>query len=196
MSKIFIINGHEFNEYAKGELNTSLVEKAKKQLEAKGHTVKVTTMEHEFTPEYIEEQLQNMEWADKVILQTPLYWMSVSAAFKKYMDIVFTAGLGGRLCNHDGRSEDDIRKNYGKGGVLNSKYMISLTCNAPEFAFNNPEEYLFEGKNVDDLLLPMHANFRFFGMTAMPTFVCYDVMKNPDVENDFKRFEQHINENF
>ncbi len=39
-------------------------------------------------------------------------------------------------------------------------------------------------------MLHMHANFRFFGMSPLPTFVCYDVLKNPDIENDFKRFAE------
>lgn len=39
-------------------------------------------------------------------------------------------------------------------------------------------------------------NFRFFGMEALETFVCFDVMKNADIENDFKRLGDHINKNF
>jgi modulator of drug activity B len=31
----------------------------------------------------------------------------------------------------------------------------------------------------------MHLNFKFFGMEPLPTFACFDVMKNPDIENDF-----------
>ena len=54
----------------------------------------------------------------------------------------------------------------------------------------------YEGKSVDDLVFPMHMNFKFFGMQAMPTFACYDVMKNADIDSDFARFEKHLNENF
>ena len=46
--------------------------------------------------------------------------------------------------------------------LLEKKYMLSLTFNAPKEAFNNVNEYLFQGKNVDDLFFPMHMNFRFF----------------------------------
>ena len=62
--------------------------------------------------------------------------------------------------------------------------MLSLTFNAPKEAFDDPKEYLFQGKSLDDLWLPMHMNFRFFGMKALPTFVCYDVVKNSHIEND------------
>ena len=39
-------------------------------------------------------------------------------------------------------------------------------------------------------------NFRFFGMKALPTFACYDVMKNANIENDFQRLEKHLSEVF
>ncbi|MEM1281890.1 MAG: flavodoxin family protein, partial [Cyanobacteria bacterium P01_H01_bin.152] len=43
---------------------------------------------------------------------------------------------------------------------------------------------------------PMHLNFKFFGMEPLPTFVCFDVMKNPNIENDFMHFEGHLNQHF
>ncbi|ENQ8703935.1 NAD(P)H-dependent oxidoreductase [Vibrio harveyi] len=194
MSNVLIINAHEPSPYSEGRLNASLVDKAQTLLQAKDHEVRVVTMQDEIN---VEEQLAHFEWADRVIIQSPINWMSVPWSFKKYMDDVFTAGMGGALCAFDGRSAEDPKKNYGTGGTqTNSKYMLSLTFNAPKESFDDKNEYLFQGKSVDDLMLHMHANFRFFGMGALPTFACYDVMKNGDIENDFARFEAHINENF
>ncbi|EPO5778894.1 NAD(P)H-dependent oxidoreductase [Vibrio harveyi] len=194
MSNVLIINAHEPSPYSEGRLNASLVDKAQTLLQAKDHEVRVVTMQDEIN---VEEQLAHFEWADQVIIQSPINWMSVPWSFKKYMDDVFTAGMGGALCAFDGRSAEDPKKNYGTGGTqTNSKYMLSLTFNAPKESFDDENEYLFQGKSVDDLMLHMHANFRFFGMAALPTFACYDVMKNGDIENDFARFEAHINENF
>ena len=42
----------------------------------------------------------------------------------------------------------------------------------------------------------MHLNFQFFGMEAMETFACYDVMKNPSIEKDFERFTAHLEKHF
>lgn len=194
MSNVLIINAHEISPYSPGKLNASLVDKAQTLLEGKGHQVRVVTMQDDIV---VEEQLAHFEWADRVIIQSPVNWMSVPWSFKKYMDDVFTAGMGGALCAFDGRSAEEPKKNYGTGGTqTGSKYMLSLTFNAPEESFDDEGEYLFQGKGVDDLMFHMHANFRFFGMTALPTFACYDVMKNADIDNDFKRFETHINENF
>lgn len=194
MINILIINAHEPSPFSEGKLNASLVDKAVTLLEQKGHIVRVVTMQEEYV---VDEQLAHFQWADRVILQSPVNWMTIPWSFKKYMDEVFTAGMGGALCAFDGRSEDEPTKNYGTGGTLtNTKYMLSLTFNAPQESFNSQDEYLFQGKSVDDLMFHMHANFRFFGMSALPTFACYDVMKNADIENDFARFEAHLNEVF
>ena len=74
--------------------------------------------------------------------------------------------------------------------------MLSLTFNAPEESFNDADQYLFQGKGVDELFFPMHMNFRFFDMEPLPTFACYDVMKNANAERDFERFQAHLVEHF
>jgi modulator of drug activity B len=194
MSNVLIINAHEPSPFSEGKLNAALVEKARTQLESKGHEVRVVTMQDDIV---VDEQLANFEWADRVILQSPVNWMTIPWSFKKYMDEVFTAGMGGALCAFDGRTPEEPKRNYGTGGTRNNtKYMLSFTFNAPEESFNDESEYLFQGRSVDDLMFHMHANFRFFGMSALPTFACYDVMKNADIENDFARFEAHLDANF
>lgn len=102
--------------------------------------------------------------ADVVILQTPVNWMGVTWSMKKYMDEVYTAGMGGQLCSGDGRHRGTDNQ-YGTGGTLQGKkYLLSVTFNAPQDAFNDESQYLFQGKSVDDLFFPVHMNFRFFGM--------------------------------
>ena len=194
MSNVLIINAHHYYPFSEGRLNAALVEKAAQQLSEKGHNIRIVTMKDDHN---VEEQLSLHQWADTILLQSPINWMGVPWSFKKYMDEVYTAGMGGALCNGDGRNAEEPKKNYGTGGTLNGKkYMMSVTFNAPAESFNDKDEYLFEGKSVDDLLFPMHANFRFFGLEALPTFAAFDVMKNADVENDFRRFEAHIAEHF
>ena len=190
MKNIFIINAHEAYAVSEGRLNKSLVEKAQEILEQKGYSIRTTTMKDNYT---VDEELEKHQWADAIILQTPVNWMGVPWSFKKYMDYVYSGGMGGQLCNGDGRSRKDSSLQYGSGGTLDGKkYMLSLTFNAPKEAFNNSNQYLFGDKSVDDLFFPMHMNFRFFGMEALETFACFDVMKNPDINNDFKRFESHL----
>ncbi|GFR68400.1 modulator of drug activity B [Elysia marginata] len=189
---VLLINSHQHYPFSEGKLNNSLVELAKEVLESKGYQLQFTRMDNTYD---VAEELEKHTWADVIIVQAPVNWMGMPWTFKKYMDDVYTAGMGGELCNGDGRSRDDAARQYGSGGTLQGKrYMLSLTFNAPQAAFDDPDQYLFQGKGVDDLFFPMHMNFRFFGMEPIDTFVCYDVMKNPSIEQDFWRFQQHLNQ--
>ena len=141
----------------------------------------------------VAEELDNHQWADVILLQTPVNWMGVPWRFKQYMDEVYSAGMAGQLCDGDGRTRSNPDRQYGSGGTLvGKKYMLSLTFNAPLESFDDENQFLFQGKSLDDLFFPMHMNFRFFGMEPLESFACFDVLKNPDIENDFQRFDAHI----
>ncbi len=194
MSRVLILQAHHYYPFAEGRLNHSLVDKASEVLQGLGHELRVVETQSGFD---VSQELQNHRWADAIILQSPVNWMGLPWSFKKYMDEVYTAGMNGELCDGDGRTADRPRSNYGAGGTLTGKrYLLSLTFNAPAEAFDDAGEYLFQGKSVDDLFFPMHMNFRFFGMTPIDTFACFDVVKNPDIENDFRRYEAHLQLHF
>ncbi|MBO9397623.1 NAD(P)H-dependent oxidoreductase [Shimia sp. R9_2] len=190
MTNILILNGAQPYEFAPGRLNASLTDRARAALEAKGHDVRVTTVAEGYD---VDAEIANHQWADTVIFQFPVNWMGVPWSFKKYMDEVYTAGLDGRLSAGDGRTEEAPKANYGMGGALTgTRYMLSVTFNAPRESFDDPAEALFAGGSVDDLLRPMHLNAKFFDMSALPTFAAFDVMKNPDIAADFERFDAHL----
>jgi modulator of drug activity B len=114
---------------------------------------------------------------------------------KKYIDEVFTEGHGS-LYASDGRTRSDASQKYGSGGLIQGKqYMLSLTWNAPQQAFDDPSDF-FEAKGVDAVYFPFHKANQFLGMTGLPTFLCVDVMKRPNIEGDVARYEQHLIEVF
>lgn len=194
MKNIFHINAHEEYEFSKGRLNASLTELAKDHFAANGFEVRSTTMKDKYD---IDEEIAKHQWADVILLQSPVNWMGVPWSFKKYMDYVYSFGMDGRLCSGDGRTRKDPTIQYGQGGTLTGKrYMMSLTLNAPEHSFNDPQQVFFGGRSLDDLLWPMHLNFKFFGMEPIDTFACFDVMKNPSIEEDIKRFKAHLENHF
>lgn len=194
MSNILIVNGTQPYDFAPGRLNASLAERARARLAGQGHAVRVTTVADGY---HINEEVDAYLWADVVIMQFPVNWMGVPWIFKKYIDEVYTAGMDGRLSFGDGRTSDAPKSNYGTGGALNGKtYMLSVTFNAPSEAFGDPAEPFFAGGSVDDLLRPMHLNGKFLGMQPLPTFAAFDVMKNPTIEADFRRFDAHLNSLF
>ena len=114
MSKILIINAHHPYPFAEGRLNASLVQRASEQLQANGHQTRIVEVDKGWD---VEQELANHQWADAILLQTPVNWMGVPWVFKKYMDEVYTAGMGGALCNGDGRTEAAPKANYGAGGT-------------------------------------------------------------------------------
>lgn len=194
MSNILIINGTQPYEFAPGQLNASLTKRARDALTAMGHQVRVTTVADGYDPN---AEVDAHVWADTVIMQFPVNWMGVPWVFKKYIDEVYTAGMDGRLCAGDGRSADNPTANYGTGGSLrHTRYMLSVTFNAPQEAFDAVDAPFFAGGSVDDLLRPMHLNAKFLGMVQMPSFAAFDVMKNPRIAADFARFDAHIQSSF
>ncbi|WP_415715452.1 NAD(P)H-dependent oxidoreductase [Roseibium sp.] len=194
MANVLILNGHQPYPFSEGNLNAALVERARAFFQARGDTVRVTQTAKDYD---VETEVENHVWADVILMQFPVNWMGVPWSFKKYQDEVYTAGMDGRLCQGDGRGTEAPKSNYGTGGSLAGKrYMLSLTFNAPRESFDDADEYLFQGKSVDDLMHPQHMNARFFGLEQMPTFAAFDVMKNPEIAKDFARFETHLTDVF
>ncbi len=189
MSNIYIVNAGKEFAHSKGILNKTLAEFALDTLKAMGHQVQMIHIDEGYAPA---EEVKKLLWADAVIYQQPGWWMGAPWILKKYMDDVFTMGHGS-LYESDGRTRTDTSKKYGSGGLVQGKkYMISATWNAPIEAFNDPEQF-FEGVGVDGVYLPFHKANQFLGMQPLPTFMCNDVMKEPDIPADLERYRQHLN---
>lgn len=192
MSNVLIVNGMKKFAHSNGELNMTLHRAAVETLQGLGHSVKETIVDRGYE---IEEEIEKYLWVDTVIYQQPGWWMGAPWILKKYIDDVFTAGHG-RLYENDGRTRSNDAKKYGSGGLIQGKtYMLSVTWNAPEEAFTDPEQF-FEGVGVDGVYLPFHKANQFLGMSPLPTFLCTDVMKRPDVENNLKRLDAHLTQVF
>ncbi|MFP9527415.1 NAD(P)H-dependent oxidoreductase [Pectobacterium brasiliense] len=190
MQNILLIDAGKSFAHSKGELNHTLTDVAASFLRDKGHDVRVTVVDNGYD---IEQEIQNYLWADTIIYQMPGWWMDTPWILKKYIDEVFTAGHGS-LYASDGRSRSDASKKYGSGGLLQGrKYMLSLTWNAPLEAFNDPEQF-FQGVGVDGVYLPFHKANQFIGLSPLPTFICNDVMKEPDVPTYLANYRQHLDE--
>ncbi|WP_224652886.1 NAD(P)H-dependent oxidoreductase [Pectobacterium versatile] len=190
MQNILLINAGKSFAHSKGELNHTLTDAAASFLRDKSHDVRVTVVDNDYD---IEQEIQNYLWADTIIYQMPGWWMDTPWILKKYIDEVFTAGHGS-LYASDGRSRSDVSKKYGSGGLLQGrKYMLSLTWNAPLEAFDDPEQF-FHGVGVDGVYLPFHKANQFIGLSPLPTFICNDVMKAPDVPTYLANYRQHLDE--
>ena len=185
---ILIINGHQVQTTSPGKLNATLVDHAKQTLEQAGLNVKTSHVDTNYD---VEKEVEKFEWADVIIWQIPAFWFNMPWGTKKYIDDVFMHGYG-RIFASDGRTEENPKKGYGTGGLLNgTKYMVSMTWNAPIEAFTEPGDF-FNQHSVDDVMMGTHKAFEFCGMSKLPSFECHDVMKNPNIEEDLKRWSNHL----
>jgi modulator of drug activity B len=192
MKNILIINAHQFYEgISTGKLNNSIVEVLQQEMEQRGFNVKLTFIEQGYD---INAEVEKHLWADVIITQSPVYWFGAPYIYKKYLDEVFTAGMmQGAFLDGDGRTRSDPSKQYGTGGKMQSKqHMLSLTWNAPKEAFDDHKQTLLEGKSVDDVMTCYTASYKFCGVKVLPSFSCFDVMKNPDIDGDLARLKLQL----
>lgn len=189
---ILLLDGGKAFAHSEGRLNHTLHQIARDTLTALGHQIQETVIVDGYD---VEAEVEKFLWMDAVIWQMPGWWMGEPWTVKKYMDEVFTAGHG-KLYASDGRHRVDPTKNYGKGGLLQGKrHMLSLTWNAPIEAFNEPEEF-FSGAGVDGLYMHFHRANQFLGIEPLPTFICNDVIKAPDVPKFIADYQQHLQQVF
>jgi NAD(P)H dehydrogenase (quinone) len=116
------------------------------------------TEQHGFAP-HIEAEQQKVEWCDLMIWQFPLWWFSVPAILKGWVDRVFAMGRtygGGHF--------------YEEGIFKGKKALLSLTTGGV------PEAYVKGGFNGDltGMLRPLHRGvLQFTGFTVLRPHVVY-----------------------
>lgn len=94
--------------------------------------------------------------ADIVIFQHPLYWYSVPALLKEWMDLVLEYGFA-----------------YGKNGIaLKGKRLLTATSTGGSTRAYTSHE---DGRlTLSELLGPIEQTARLCGMTYLPPFVVHD----------------------
>ena len=48
------------------------------------------------------------------------------------------------------------------------------------------------GKETDDLFLPITSNYKFCGYDILPAFGVFDIFKNPDIPGGLEDFKRHL----
>lgn len=192
MSTVLILNAHPETPDT-GALNRAFCDRAAAYLHGAGYQVLRSSVAQGWDDA---EEVDKHLAADTVILQSPVHWMGLPWRAKQYIDQVYNAGWK-QMHRSDGRHRANPGVGYGTGGLMQGRrYMLSLTYNAPRTAFDAPEEYLLQGRGVDDMFYPQHLNFRYMGYTPIPTFSAHDVLRNPTIDTDFARFDAHLARHF
>ena len=105
MKNVLIINGHQrYENIAEGNLTRAYINRADNFLSKNGFNVKHSIVESNYD---IEEEIEKFKWAEYFIIQYPVYWMGVPWITKKYIDEIFSGGVGRVTYSSDGRSRED-----------------------------------------------------------------------------------------
>lgn len=117
----------------------------------------------------VEGQQTALLWADAVIFQFPLWWFSMPAIMKGWVDRVYAFGFGYGVGEH---SETRWGDRYGEGTLQGKRGMLIVTMGGWE------SHYGERGVNgpIEDLLFPIHRGVLHYpGFDVMEPFLLYKV---------------------
>ncbi|NKY57552.1 NAD(P)H-dependent oxidoreductase [Nocardia flavorosea] len=120
----------------------------------------------DLTPDVRGEQ-EKLLWAESIIFQFPLWWYSMPAILKGWVDRVFTQHFGYGVGEH---SDTKYGERYGEGTLAGRRALLSVTIGGQE------SHYSARGVNgpVEDLLFPIHHGILYYpGIEVLPPFVAY-----------------------
>ncbi|NKY85408.1 NAD(P)H-dependent oxidoreductase [Nocardia veterana] len=127
-------------------------------------------------------------WADTIIFQFPLWWYSMPAILKGWVDRVFTFHFAYGVGEHS-----DVRygDRYGEGTLAGRRALLSVTVGGRE------SHYAARGINgpIDDLLFPIQHGILYYpGIEVLPPFVLYGVdrMTDEDYPDVAKAWKQRL----
>lgn len=120
----------------------------------------------------IYEEQEKLLWADVVVLQFPLWWFTVPAILKGWLDRVMAHGFVIGVPREAGGWA-----RYGEGRLAGRRAMLALTTGGRE------QQFLSRGINGDisDLLFHInHGVFHYTGMAVLEPFVAYRTARLPE----------------
>jgi NAD(P)H dehydrogenase (quinone) len=123
---------------------------------------------HALTDDVRAEQ-EKLLWADVLILQFPLWWYSMPAILKGWVDRVYAYGFAYGVGEH---SDTHWGDRFGEGTFAGKRAMLIVTTGGWE------EHYSARGVNgpIDDLLFPINHGILFYpGYDVLPPFVAFRV---------------------
>lgn len=122
------------------------------------------------TPDISTEQAK-LVWANTVILQFPLWWYSMPAILKGWIDRVYAYGFAYGVGEH---SDSHWGDRFGEGMMQGKRAMLIVTTGGWE------SHYSARGINgpINDILFPIQHGILYYpGFTVLPPFVVYRTNK-------------------
>lgn len=115
----------------------------------------------------IAHEQEKLRWADAVILQFPLWWFSMPAILKGWVERVYAYGFAYGVGEHSDKHWGD---RYGEGNLAGKRAMLVVTTGGWE------SHYSERGINgpINDILFPIQHGILFYpGFDVLPPYVIY-----------------------
>ncbi len=115
----------------------------------------------------IAREQDELRWADAVILQFPLWWFSMPAILKGWVERVYAYGFAYGVGEH---SDTHWGDRYGEGTLTGKRAMVVVTTGGWA------SHYASRGINgsIDDILFPIQHGILFYpGFDVLPPHVIY-----------------------
>jgi NAD(P)H dehydrogenase (quinone) len=128
----------------------------------------------------VQAELDKLLAADFLLLQFPMWWFSMPAILKGWIDRVFAFG-----------AVYDFGRTWENGMFTGRKAMLSITASAPEIAFKP------DGRNGDmeRVLWPIHAGIlALCGYSVLPPFIAHGIpfVGEDAMTAELERFRQRL----
>lgn len=166
MNNIVVISGHP--DLNKSTTNKTILETLDKAGNDRSLNISIRYLDKLYPNSYdvdIESEQAEMLKADIIVLQFPLYWYSVPAILKNWLDKVFTFGFA-----------------FGPEGskLEGKKLLISTTIGSSEDNYVESDDKNID-KSIEAFLKPLMALGKYSSMEVLPAIYSFDMSYIPEI---------------
>jgi NAD(P)H dehydrogenase (quinone) len=114
-----------------------------------------------FAPD-IKEEMEKVKWADHLIFQFPIYFTSMPAIMKGWIDRVLAPGFGFNPITNSA---------YDTGLFKGKSSMLVSTAGSPKKMYSEGGAHGDLNKHLEPIT---HCVFEFMGMKVLPSYIIYE----------------------
>jgi NAD(P)H dehydrogenase (quinone) len=128
----------------------------------------------------IQAEIEKLKWCDLLIFNFPMYWFSVPAILKGWIDRVFVSGFcyGGK-------------RFYDQGGLKGKKGLLAFTLGGREHMFGEDKIH----GEMQTMLRPLlRGSMAYVGLSVLPPFIGWHVpyISNEDRQTLLKEYREYL----